>query len=352
MLNIKAEYENNMKLKEDIEKNGFTSIDKSKYRVFVTTGKSDNTNKDIITGNDGLPRALKTIAWGEWFCGSYKDLPTGEKTKNIEQIMRDWKKKVYDDNKKEDTGKWTSSNEKDSRLDAILEEKSYYRLLCEAVALGRDGLGAGRIEIPTIKVPMKIVVVCWEKYNKEVLLMAIYYHYVPKDEDGFVLIEKGDFGKWSNGTTKYKEVVNKLEKEKKIIKIEENSAKAKIIIDELRWDDNCGENIIEFIDNGERGMARQAESAFEILKKIDLKMKSHFWEEVSKETKEKIRQFFIEVALNECNWNDKVEKKKWKMAQEERKRKEQSKKKEELFKEATDEGLTNDHISDILVMDE
>ena len=40
------------------------------------------------------------------------------------------------------------------------------------------------------------------------------------------------------------------------------------------------------------------------------------------------------------------------MAQEERKWKEQSKKKEELFKEATDEGLTNDHISDILVMDE
>ena len=348
MLNIKAEYENNMKLKEDIEKNEFVSIDKSKYRVFVTTGKSDNTNKDIITGNDGLPRALKTIAWGEWFCGIYRDLPVDEKIEKIEQIMRVWKKKVYDDNKKEDTGKWISSNEKDSRLDAILEEKSYYRLLCEAVALGRDGLGAGRIEIPTIKVPMKIVVVCGEKYNynKEVLLMAIYYHYVPKDEDGFVLIEKGDFGKWSNGTTKYKEAVNKLEKGKKIIKIEENSAKAKIIIDELRWDDNCDENIIEFTDNGERGMARQAESAFEILKKIDTKMKAHFWEEVSKETKEKIRQFFIEVALNECNWNDKVEKERWKMTQE------QSKKKEELFKEATDEGLTRDKISVILVVDE
>ena len=75
-------------------------------------------------------------------------------------------------------------------------------------------------------------------------------------------------------------------------------------------------------------------------------MKAHFWEEVSKETKEKIRQFFIEVALNECNWNDKVEKERWKMTQE------QSKKKEELFKEATDEGLTRDKISVILVVDE
>ena len=40
------------------------------------------------------------------------------------------------------------------------------------------------------------------------------------------------------------------------------------------------------------------------------------------------------------------------MAQEEEKRKEQSKKRKELFKKATDEGLTNDNISDILVMDE
>lgn len=367
MLNIKAEYENNMKLKEDIEKNGFTSIDKSKYRVFVTTGKSDNTNKDIITGNDGLPRALKTIAWGEWFCGSYKDLPTGEKTKKIEQIMREWKKKVYDDNKKEDTGKWTSSNEKDSRLDAILEEKSYYRLLCEAVALGRDGLGAGRIEIPKIMVPMKIVDACVRNnYNKEALLMAIYYHYVPKDEDGFVLIEKGDFGKWSNGTTKYKEVVNKLgKKKKKIIEIKENIAKVKITVEELKWDDNCGDETIEFTDNGERGMARQAESVIEMLKKInEEKAKKKRWEKVPEEIKKEIARLDIEIALKEFNWDinsvlendeeqssDQEEQKKsssrvWKITRK------QNEKRETLLSIAKDKGLTKKYKKSIFVLDE
>lgn len=361
MLNIKAEYENNMKLKEDIEKNEFASIDKSKYRVFVAINKgNDTTNTNIIKYNKGLPRALKTIAWGEWFCGIYKDLPTGEKTEKIEQIMREWKKKVYDDNKEKNTGKWISSNEKDSRLDAILEENSYYRLLCEAVALGKDGLGTGRTEIPKIMVPMEIVRICKveKKRKQEILLMAIYYHYAPKDEDGYILLEKLDFEKWSNGTGGYLKVLKDLSDGHIIeeILIEEKEEMDEIvkvnIRENLKWkDDDISDYMIEFIDNGERGMARQAESVFEILKKIDLKMKSHYWG-ISEETKEKIRHFFVEVALNECNWNDKVEKKKWKMAQEEEKRKEQSKKRKELFKKATDEGLTNDNISDILVMDE
>ena len=356
MLNMKAEYENNMKLKEDIEKNGFTSIDKSKYRVFVTINKdSDTTNINIIKYNKGLPRALKTIAWGEWFYGNYKDLPMNEKTRKIEQVMKEWKKKIYDDNKEENKGKWTSSNEKDSRLDAILEEKSYYRLLCEAVALGRDGLGTGRMEIPKIMVPMEIVRICKaeNKRKQEILLMAIYYHYAPKDEDGYILLEKLDFEKWSNGTGGYLKVLNDLSYGHIIEEKEEIDEIVKINIREnLKWkDDDSSDYMIEFIDNGERGMARQAESAFEILKKIDLKMKTHYGG-ISEETKEKIRHFFVEVALNESNWNDKVEKKRWKMAQEEEKRKEQSKKREELFKKATAEGLTNDNISDILVMDE
>lgn len=344
MLNIKAEYENNMKLKEDIEKNGFAFIDKSKYRVFVTTNTANNK---IITQNKGLPRALRSVAWGEWFCGDYKDFPVDEKVKKIEQIMKEWKKKVYDNNKK--NVKEENSDGQKNRLDIFLEENSCYQLICEAVALGKDGLGIGKTELPCIKIPMKVVNNCVEKgYSKEELLTAAYYHYVPKDEDGFILIEKLDFGKWISETTEYDKIVNTLITEKDIIKANEQGkiTKIKITADELKWDDDCDENIIEFTDNGERGMARQAESAFEILKKIDPKMKSRFWKEVSKETKEKIRQFFIEVALNECNWNYKVEKERWKMTQE------QSKKKKELFKEATAEGLTNDHISDILVMDE
>ena len=378
MLNIKAEYENNMKLKEDIEINGFTSIDKSKYRVFVITDKSDATdesdatNKDIITGNDGLPRALKTIAWGEWFYGIYRDLPKDEKTEKIEQVMKEWKKKVYDDNKGEDKGKWTSSNEKDSRLDAILEEKSYYRLLCDAVALGRDGLGTGRIEIPKIMVPMKIMDACVKnKYNKEALLMAIYYHYAVKDEDGFVLIEKADFGKWSNGTTKYKEAVNKLGKEKitklgkkKIIEIKENIAKVKITVEELKWNDNCDDETIEFTDNGERGMARQAESVIKMLNEINKEKTKKRWEKVPEEIKEEIARLDIEIALKEFNWDinsvletdeeqssDQEEQKKsssrvWKITRE------QNEKRKELLRLAKDNGLTNTYKKSIFVLDE
>lgn len=386
MLNIKAEYENNMKLKEDIEKNGFTSIDKSKYRVFVITDKSDATdesdatnkgdatNKDIITGNDGLPRALKTIAWGEWFYGIYRDLPKNEKTEKIEQVMKEWKKKVYDDNKEEDKGKWTSSNEKDSRLDAILEEKSYYRLLCDAVALGRDGLGTGRIEIPKIMVPMKIVDACVKNnYNKEALLMAIYYHYAAKDEDGFVLIEKADFGKWSNGTTKYKEAVNKLGKEKitklgkkkkKIIEIKENIAKVKITVEELKWNDNRDDETIEFTDNGERGMARQAESVIKMLNEINKEKTKKRWEKVPEEIKEKIARLDIEIALKEFNWDinsvletdeeqssDKEEQKKsssrvWKITRE------QNEKREKLLSLAKGKGLTKKYKKSIFVLDE
>lgn len=380
MLNIKAEYENNMKLKEDIEINGFTSIDKSKYRVFVITDKSDATdesdatNKDIITGNDGLPRALKTIAWGEWFYGIYRDLPKDEKTEKIEQVMKEWKKKVYDDNKGEDKGKWTSSNEKDSRLDAILEEKSYYRLLCDAVALGRDGLGTGRIEIPKIMVPMKIMDACVKnKYNKEALLMAIYYHYAVKDEDGFVLIEKADFGKWSNGTTKYKEAVNKLGKEKitklgkkkkKIIEIKENIAKVKITVEELKWNDNCDDETIEFTDNGERGMARQAESVIKMLNEINKEKTKKRWEKVPEEIKEEIARLDIEIALKEFNWDinsvletdeeqssDQEEQKKsssrvWKITRE------QNEKRKELLRLAKDNGLTDTYKKSIFVLDE
>lgn len=380
MLNIKAEYENNMKLKEDIEKNGFTSIDKSKYRVFVTTDKNDatnkgdDTNKEIITGNDGLPRALKTIAWGEWFCGSYKDLPKDEKTEKIEPVMKEWKKKVYDDNKEEDKGKWTSSNEKDSRLDAILEEKSYYRLLCDAVALGRDGLGTGRIEIPKIMVPMRIVDACVKnKYNKEALLMAIYYHYAAKDEDGFVLIEKADFGKWSNGTTKYKEAVNKLGKEKitklgkkkkKIIEIKENIAKVKITVEELKWDENCGDETIEFTDNGERGMARQAESVIKMLNEINKEKTKKRWEKVPEEIKKEIGRLDIEIALKEFNWNiksvletdeeqdsdqetqEKSSSRVWKITQE------QNEKRKKLLRLAKDNGLTETYKKSIFVLDE
>lgn len=372
MLNIKAEYENNMKLKEDIEKNGFASIDKSKYRVFVITDKSDATdesdatNKDIITGNDGLPRALKTIAWGEWFCGSYKDLPKDEKTEKIEQVMKEWKKKVYDDNKEEDKGKWTSSNEKDSRLDAILEEKSYYRLLCDAVALGRDGLGTGRIEIPKIMVPMRIVDACVKnKYNKEALLMAIYYHYAAKDEDGFVLIEKADFGKWSNGTTKYKEAVNKLGKEKKkIIEIKENIAKVKITVEELKWDENCGDETIEFTDNGERGMARQAESVIKMLNEINKEKTKKRWEKVPEEIKKEIGRLDIEIALKEFNWNiksvletdeeqdsdqetqEKSSSRVWKITQE------QNEKRKKILRLAKDNGLTETYKKSIFVLDE
>lgn len=380
MLNIKAEYENNMKLKEDIEKNGFASIDKSKYRVFVITDKSDATdesdatNKDIITGNDGLPRALKTIAWGEWFYGIYRDLPKDEKTEKIEQVMKEWKKKVYDDNKGEDKGKWTSSNEKDSRLDAILEEKSYYRLLCDAVALGRDGLGTGRIEIPKIMVPMKIVDACVKnKYNKEALLMAIYYHYAVKDEDGFVLIEKADFGKWSNGTTKYKEAVNKLGKEKitklrkkkkKIIEIKENIAKVKITVEELKWNDNCDDETIEFTDNGERGMARQAESVIKMLNEINKEKTKKRWEKVPEEIKEEIGRLDIEIALKEFNWNiksvletdeeqdsdqetqEKSSSRVWKITQE------QNEKRKKILRLAKDNGLTETYKKSIFVLDE
>ena len=41
MLNIKAEYENNKKLKEDIETYGFDAIDKKMYRTFVNSDTSN-----------------------------------------------------------------------------------------------------------------------------------------------------------------------------------------------------------------------------------------------------------------------------------------------------------------------
>ena len=174
-----------------------------------------------------------------------------------------------------------------------------------------------------------------------------------------------DFGKWISETTEYDKIVSTLLiTEKNIIKANEQG-KIKIIVDELKWDDDCDDKVIEFTDNGERGMARQAESVIELLKEIDEREGKNFWRYVSKEMKEKIRRFAVKVALNECNWNiksaletdvkqrldrEKEEEKSsvrvWKMTQE------QSKEKEELFKKATAEGLTKDNILDILVVDE
>ena len=49
MLNIKAEYENNKKLKEDIKTYGFDAIDKKMYRTFVNVNSDeDSKNKEII----------------------------------------------------------------------------------------------------------------------------------------------------------------------------------------------------------------------------------------------------------------------------------------------------------------
>ena len=215
---------------------------------------------------------------------------------------------------------------------------------------------------------MKIVDACVKnKYNKEALLMAIYYHYAVKDEDGFVLIEKADFGKWSNGTTKYKEAVNKLGKEKitklrkkkkQIIEIKENIAKVKITVD------NCDDETIEFTDNGERGMARQAESVIKMLNEINKEKTKKRWEKVPEEIKEEIGRLDIEIALKEFNWNiksvletdeeqdsdqetqEKSSSRVWKITQE------QNEKRKKILRLAKDNGLTETYKKSIFVLDE
>ena len=215
MLNIKAEYENNKKLKEDIETYGFDAIDKKMYRTFVNVNSDeDSKNKEIIKKNKGLPRALRTIAWEEWFCGDYKNVSEDEKIEKIKEKMTEWYEKVYNENNEEEKSRRNS----ESRLESILagdKRNNYYQLLCDAVALGVDGLGTGKMEIPKIKVPLEIIETC-KKYNKNneaILLIATYYHYALKDEDGFIVIEKADFGKWCNGKSKYQTFISDLIKE-------------------------------------------------------------------------------------------------------------------------------------------
>lgn len=144
MLNIKAEYENNKKLKEDIETYGFDAIDKKMYRTFVNVNSDeDSKNKEIIKKNKGLPRALRTIAWEEWFCGDYKNVSEDEKIEKIKEKMTEWYEKVYNENNEEEKSRRNS----ESRLESILagdKRNNYYQLLCDAVALGVDGLGTGK----------------------------------------------------------------------------------------------------------------------------------------------------------------------------------------------------------------
>lgn len=315
MLNIKAEYENNKKLKEDIKTYGFDAIDKKMYRTFVNVNSDeDSKNKEIIEGNDGLPRALRTIAWEEWFYGDYENVSEDEKIEKIKEKMMEWYEKVYNENK-EDKEKEKSNWNSERCLEAILtgnKRNNYYQLLCDAVALGVDGLGTGKMEIPKIKVPLEIIETCVKKnYNKNesVLLIAAYYHYARKDEDGFIVIEKADFGKWCNGTSKYDQFVGQLiikENKGERILIQNELEKIKII-DALKWEDNEEHYMIEFTDNGERGMLRQAKSVLQMIKKVNKEIELERWKKVPPQIVEELKRLDIEIALNKWNWENELE---------------------------------------------
>lgn len=332
MLNIKAEYENNKKLKEDIETYRFDAIDKKMYRTFVNVNSDeDNKNKEIIKKNKGLPRALRTIAWEEWFYGDYENASEDEKIEKIKEKMTEWYEKVYNENK-EDKEKEKSSWNSKSRLEAILagdKRNNYYQLLCDAVALGVDGLGTGKVEIPKIKVPLEIIETC-EKYNKNneaILLIAAYYHYALKDEDGFIVIEKADFGKWCNGKSKYQTFIsdlikeeNKKENKGERILIQNKFEKIKII-DALKWEDNEEHYMIEFTDNGERGMLRQAKSVLQMIKKVNKEIELERWKKVPPQIVEELKRLDIEIALNKWNWENELESENqrcWKMTHEQK----------------------------------
>lgn len=320
MLNIKAEYENNKKLKEDIETYGFDAIDKKMYRTFVN---SDTSNENIIENNNELPRALRTIAWGEWYYGDYENVSEDEKIEKIKEKMMEWYEKVYNENKKKEKSNWNSER----CLEAILtgnKRNNYYQLLCDAVALGVDGLGTGKMEIPKIKVPLEIIETC-EKYNKKeaILLIAAYYHYALKDEDGFITIEKADLGKWCNGTSKYDQFVGQLiikENKGEKILIQNEFEKIKII-DALKWKDNEEHYMIEFNDNGERGMLRQAKSVLQMIKEVNKEIGLERWKKVPPQIVEELKRLDIEIALKKWNWENELESKNercWRMTHEQK----------------------------------
>ncbi|MFR4621305.1 MAG: hypothetical protein ACLT8G_05355 [Lachnospiraceae bacterium] len=326
MLNIKAEYENNKKLKEDIETYGFDAIDKKMYRTFVNVNSDeDSKNKEIIKKNKGLPRALRTIAWEEWFCGDYKNVSEDEKIEKIKEKMTEWYEKVYNENNEEEKSRRNS----ESRLESILagdKRNNYYQLLCDAVALGVDGLGTGKMEIPKIKVPLEIIETC-KKYNKNneaILLIATYYHYALKDEDGFIVIEKADFGKWCNGKSKYQTFISDLIKEEnkgERILIQNEFEKKIKIIDALKWEDNEEHYMIEFTDNGERGMLRQAKSVLQMIKEVNKVIGLERWKKVPPQIVEELKRLDIEIALNKWNWENELESKNercWRMTHEQK----------------------------------
>lgn len=283
MLNIKAEYENNIKLKKDL-KLGWDTIKKSEYRIFLKENDYKE-NEKIIEKNVGLPRALRSIAWGEWFCKGYSDgISENEKVEKIKNVMKEWHEEVYAaDTSNEKVRENLEQYGKEGQREALYAKNSnYYVILCEAIALGRDGLGTGKMEIPKIEVPLRIIQACIElKICEEKLspsqrlylvMLVIYYHYAFKDEEGYIVLEQADFGKWAIGTTKYDKVLTDLRsnglmeyviQEKKISSDKKEERKKIKIMEELTWKDGGSNNVKVFIDDGVRGMSQQVEDTID-----------------------------------------------------------------------------------------
>lgn len=288
MLNIKAEYENNIKLKRDF-KLGWDKIKKYEYRIFLKESSYKNNEKkieEIIEKNIGLPRALRSIAWGEWFCKEYSDgISEDKKIEKIKNVMKEWHETVYaTDTSNEKVRENLEQYGKEGQREALCAKNpNYYVILCEAVALGRDGLGTGKTEIPKIEVPLRIIQACIELSREleickkklspserlYLVMLVIYYHYAFKDEEGYIVLEQADFGKWAIGTTKYDKMLTDLRK-KELMKyvIQEKTIfgdkmKKIKIMEELTWKDGESDNVKLFIDDGVRGMSQQVENTID-----------------------------------------------------------------------------------------
>ena len=331
-----------------------------------------------VQENRGIGRSLAAIAWGYWYGakapGNLPEdiprpediaaLPVKEREQKVLFIMEDWFETLQEAFTKAFMEEKSTKKELEKRYSQIevqrrqmrdlrigYNRENYSSILREAVSfagrMSSSGCILSEYDPESIQLPLQVLRE-WllNEGNARTaplrLLLYLYYHYAPKDDEGFVLMYATDFGLWASDTAKFYEVYRAqiMKKEGKLtVPAEEiklglqNSAssnslpKMRISIPAFVWDEDSKEQedkVIKLRDNGERGLVRALTCLYLLPKcrmnkgifpgyKADAKVFENRFKVIGEayagmppSEKEKCDEellLWAEVALNPFNWD-------------------------------------------------
>ena len=327
MLNLNEEFKNHMSL-YCMAKRILSGKVENPEEAWLNEECIFRLTPGAVSENRGITRALAAVAWGFWYgADPPEDLPYGiprpEETavlpvplreQKVIHMMEEWFETLQEAYTEAFTKKSGTSGEKEveKRLFRVemqrrqmsgrrigYNRENYISILHEAVSFGARICACGSLlsagDPEEICLPVRILRQWFlrEQGAKAAplrLLLYLYYHYAPKDDEGNVLMYATDFGLWASDTAKFYEVYRSqiMKKDGKLpvpaceIKLGtgnlNSSALLKMWIEDpdFLWEEQTGKqiekqkwekenscesaeenrHILRLRDNGERGLVR------------------------------------------------------------------------------------------------